>query len=59
MPIWLRKFTYSKIAEYYQKENEKAKAATKKGNATTLIDSSGNVNREAAKQFNPGKVQYK
>jgi len=59
MPIWLRKFTYNKIAEHYQKENEKVKAATKTGNATTLIDSTGNVNKEAAKQFSPGKVQYK
>ena len=59
MPIWLRKFTYSRLSEYYTKESEKAKAASTGGNTTTLLDSSGNVNREAAKAYNPQKVQYK
>lgn len=59
MPIWLRKFTYKKIADFYAKENEKAKAAAKSRNSTTLMDSAGNVNKEAAKAYNPQKVKYK
>jgi len=59
MPIWLRKFTFKKIADYYSKQNEEYAKASKKGSSTTLMDSSGNVNKEAAKKFNPGKVQYK
>jgi hypothetical protein len=35
------------------------KAATKKGNSTTLMDSSGNVNKAEAFKASPGKVQYK
>lgn len=31
----------------------------KNSNKTTLMDSSGNVNKEAARQMNPQKVQYK
>lgn len=59
MPIWLRKFTFKKIADYYTKQNEEYAKTSKKGSSTTLVDSSGNVNKEAAKQYNPGKVQYK
>jgi hypothetical protein len=61
MPIWLRKFTYSKISDYYKNQNEQMANATKgkNSNKTTLMDSSGNVNKEAARQMNPQKVQYK
>ena len=48
MPRWLRQFTFNKINEFYQKENEAHENASSKssGNKSTLIDSSGNVNRE-------------
>jgi hypothetical protein len=48
MPRWLRQFTFNKINEFYQKENEAYENASSKngGNKSTLIDSSGNVNRE-------------
>ena len=59
MPLWLRKFTFSKIQDYYDKQNEQAKAASKKGGSTTLMDSSGNVNKMEAFKMNPGKVEYK
>jgi len=61
MPIWLRKFTYNKISEHYKAQNEQTANATKgrNSNKTTLIDSSGNVNKEEARKFNPQKVQYK
>lgn len=30
MPIWLRNFTYEKIKEYYDKQNEEAEKQQKK-----------------------------
>lgn len=61
MPIWLRKFTYTKIADHYKNQNEQMKAASsgKNSNKTTLMDSEGNVNKAEAFKLNPGKVQYK
>lgn len=50
MPRWLRLFTYNKIKEFYDKENEATESASNnKGNTSTLMDSSGNVNRDAWK----------
>jgi hypothetical protein len=51
MPRWLRQFTFNKINEFYQKESEEYEKASSKGggNKSTLIDSSGKVNREAWK----------
>jgi len=48
MPRWLRQFTFNKINEFYQKENEAHENASSKngGNKSTLIDPSGNVNHE-------------
>jgi hypothetical protein len=59
MPIWLRKFTFKKLQDYYTKQNEEIKVASKKGNSTTLMDSGGNVNKAEAFKANPNKVQYK
>lgn len=59
MPLWLRRFTFNKIQEYYTKQNEQMKAATKKGGSTTLMDSSGNTNKAEALKASPGKIQYK
>jgi hypothetical protein len=47
MPRWLRLFTFNKINDFYQKENEANENASKGGsNKSTLIDPSGQVNRE-------------
>lgn len=35
MPIWLRKYTFNTINEYYQKEQEEYKKATGKGEMVT------------------------
>jgi hypothetical protein len=59
MPLWLRRFTFNKIQEYYTKQNEQMKTANKKGGSTTLMDSSGNTNKAEAMKASPGKVQYK
>ena len=51
MPRWLRQFTFNKINEYYQKEAEEYEKSSSKGNTnkSTLIDPSGNVNKQAWK----------
>jgi hypothetical protein len=47
MPRWLRLFTFNKINDFYQKENEAHENASKGGsNKSTLIDPSGQVHRE-------------
>ena len=51
MPRWLRQFTFNKINEFYQKEAEEYEKASSKGsgNKSTLVDPSGNVNKQALK----------
>jgi hypothetical protein len=44
MPIWLRKFTFNKMVEFYEEENNQAKASNKGNNSKTLVDSTGKVN---------------
>ena len=47
MPIWLRKFTFNKMNDWYKQSNESSRAdGTEK-----LIDSDGNVNKEAFKKL--------
>jgi len=47
MPRWLRLFTFNKINDFYQKQNEANENASKGGsNKSTLIDPSGQVHRE-------------
>jgi len=43
MPIWLRKFTFSRIDEFYKKETQAIEKTTKGKNQQTLIDSSGKI----------------
>jgi len=52
MPIWLRNFTYKKLNEHYQKEAAEYDKANGKSSSSksTLVDSSGNVNKEAFKE---------
>jgi hypothetical protein len=47
MPRWLRLFTYNKIKEFYDKENEANEKSSSNSNTSTLVDPSGNVNRSA------------
>ena len=63
MPIWLRKFTWKELDDYYKESDKKMKEATqgKKGQ-TNLINSDGSVNvPEFAKASQPykGKSNYK
>lgn len=72
MPRWLRQFTFNKINEHYRQEAEEYEKSSKGSSSTksTLVDPSGNVNREAWKSVqvpnatsnaasNKSKVKYK
>ena len=68
MPRWLRQFTFNQINEFYKKESEEYEKASSKGgpNTSTLVDPSGNVDRNAWKSVTSGpkttpnsKVKYK
>jgi hypothetical protein len=60
MPIWLRKFTFFKIQEFYSEESKTAEQASQGSNKTTAVDSSGKVNTPAfagaSKPYN--KISY-
>ena len=43
MPIWLRKFTFFQIQNFYKEEIEQTQNA-QSGNKTTLVDSTGKIN---------------
>jgi hypothetical protein len=61
MPIWLRKFTFFKIQEFYSEESKAMEQANQGKNKTTAVDSSGKVNTPAfagaSKPYN--KISYK
>lgn len=51
MPIWLRTYTFGKIKEYYDKQNQARKSAgTPNKNKKTLVDAVGNVNKQEFQQ---------
>lgn len=56
MPRWLRLFTFNKINEFYQKENEAHEnASSGDSNKSTLVNPDGTVNRENWKDV-PQKI---
>ena len=54
MPIWLRIFTFNQIRKHYENKN-KQQSSPKDSKKQTLVDSSGNINKEAFKQATPSK----
>jgi hypothetical protein len=52
MPIWLRKYTFNSINEFYQKEQEEYQKASGQGELVT-------ANRPLAKQKMPDSVIQK
>lgn len=58
MPIWLRRFTFKEIQEFYDKEQESYKKANQKG-TSTLIDSSGKVNKPQFANSSPKRPSFK
>lgn len=43
MPIWLRRFTYTKIKEHYDKQAEQLNKSKQKENTTNIIGEDGKV----------------
>lgn len=43
MPLWLRKFTYQKIKEHYDKRAEQTSESKKSSNTSNLIGKDGKV----------------
>jgi len=62
MPIWLRKFTFKEIQDYYAEEKKQHDAASKGKGKQTLVNKDGKVNvpafAEASKPYK-GKTGYK
>lgn len=61
MPVWLRKFTFKQISNYYDERNKAQKAAQNSGKST-LVGEDGKVNAPAFKQATQsykGKSSYK
>lgn len=62
MPIWLRKFTFKQIQNFYDEEKAAVESQSKGGNAKTVIGSDGKVTApEFLKNSSPQKstVKYK
>jgi len=55
MPIWLRKYTFSQLNEFYEKEAKAYDNASKGSNTQTAIDTDGKVNPQAFQQSNAVK----
>jgi len=54
MPLWLRKYTFHEIKQFYEKESDAASGVS--GDQTSLIDNKGNINKQ---QFGEVSQQYK
>ena len=62
MPIWLRKFTFKEIKDFYEDEKKEYEEAKSGGNSSTLVDSTGKVNPANFPQFSQGskpRTSYK
>ena len=61
MPIWLRKFTFKEINDFYEKK-AKAEKNEQSAGKTSLVDSEGKINapqfQQASKAYE-GKSSYK
>ena len=65
LPVWLRKYIYKEITDFYSEEKkayENAKSGKKGGNTKTLVSSDGKINTpeflKASKEYK-GKTSYK
>jgi len=61
MPVWLRKFTFKQISNFYEEKNESQKSSQTSGK-TSLVGEDGKVNapafKNASKQYQ-NKSSYK
>ena len=55
MPLWLRKYTFKLIKDFYDEESKQVEAAKTNSNQKTLVDPTGKVNPPQFKQ----KTSYK
>ena len=62
MPIWLRNFTFMKISDFYEKENEATKKAQGKSGSSKSVTTDGKVTSpeflKNAKQPQSSKPNY-
>ena len=61
MPVWLRKFTFKEINDFYTEQNKEYEKATNQG-STTVMDSTGKVNPANLPHFARGsskRTSYK
>lgn len=58
MPIWLRRFTFKEIQDFYEKEQQEINKVNKKG-TSTLIDSSGKINKSQFANTSPKVPSFK
>jgi hypothetical protein len=60
LPIWLRKFIYSEIKTYYDKEKEEYNnAKNSSGNKTTLVNPDGTINKPEFLKAQPNNKNIK
>jgi hypothetical protein len=57
MPIWLRRFTFSKIKDHNTKENEQINNSTGDKGKKNMIDSSGNINKSEFSKISPNNTK--
>ena len=61
MPIWLRKYTFKEISDFYDREKKEYEKSQGKG-SSTVVDTSGKVDPSKMPSFsqsNKGKTSYK
>lgn len=62
LPIWLRKFVFKEIDDYYKEEQKAYESSTKGKNTSNLVNTDGTVNApeflKASKPYK-GKTSYK
>jgi len=56
MPIWLRKYTYNEIKNFYEEEKSSASLSNKGKSQTSLVNTDGTINRPA---FSEASKPYK
>lgn len=59
MPIWLRKFTFKQIQDFYNKEKENSESSIQDSNTKSVINPDGTINAPEFLNSNKGKTSYK
>ena len=57
MPVWLRKFTFKQISDFYDEKNKAQKAAQTSGK-TSLVGEDGKVNVPAFKNASKTNISF-